>query len=269
MVLDVSLSSEPKNCKCGHSYTGALLCDQPNLSEPALQSQAAASGQFSQLVFLPHQQTLYQYLSSGFNLPGIIGAPLLRSARTFHRTSPPNHAEWSSLLISLPGFTAFDLEVSAAPKLCVDCIATLQNQRIIRSSSSAFGELDESSSEDEVSSIPLESFRNLETQLPSSTTTTSEQKTQPKLSSSSNPNIEDIPICGRCQGLFDTADDLLSHKTKNYCMIGVKDSDSEHSCRCQKSYRFEIQCGSSLFANLISLATLYDELRAEVNKKWQ
>ncbi|VDO06760.1 unnamed protein product [Rodentolepis nana] len=88
--------------------------------------------------------------------------------------------------------------------------------------------------ENEKSSTPLKSCGNLETQLSfPTTTTTPEQTTQSKPSSSSNPDIEDILICGRCRKLFDTVDELLSHKTMNYCVIGVNDRDSEHSCRCK------------------------------------
>ncbi|KAM3182070.1 hypothetical protein ACTXT7_013145 [Hymenolepis weldensis] len=89
------------------------------------------------------------------------------------------------------------------------------------------------SSESEESLTPNETSKNRETRLPVPTTTAPEQTNQPIPSSSSNPNFEDILICGRCRRLFDTIDDLLSHKTKNSCVIEVKNGGSEHSCRCK------------------------------------
>ncbi|VUZ52257.1 unnamed protein product [Hymenolepis diminuta] len=280
MILDVSLASEPKTRKRGRSYTGSLLCDQPNLVDLAFQSQAALAaigGQFSQLGFLPQQQNSHQYRSPSFNLPGIIGAPLLSSAPKFHRTSPPNHVSSTSQQKNRTFVTPQSVNTASTPKrtrlenpassnffgsrlpsvdspkspkspISLDPSSSNPNSKSLESPGSSDSvisdklsgmtvdnglDLQSSSSESEESLTPHETSRNRETRLPVPTTTTPEQTNQPIPSSSSNPNLEDILICGRCRRLFDTIDDLLSHKTKNSCVIEVKNSGSEHSCRCK------------------------------------
>ncbi|VDO01595.1 unnamed protein product [Rodentolepis nana] len=105
-ILDVSFVNESKNRKRGRSYAGALLwfvlfpvivlfsnSDQPNLAELSFQNQAALAaigGQFSQLGFLPQLQSSQQNRHLGFNIPGIIGSPLLATC-TCHETAPSNH----------------------------------------------------------------------------------------------------------------------------------------------------------------------------------
>ncbi|KAM3182071.1 hypothetical protein ACTXT7_013146 [Hymenolepis weldensis] len=120
MILDVSLASEPKTRKRGRSYTGALLCsDQPNLADLAFQSQAALAaigGQFSQLGFLPQQQNSHQYRSPSFNLPGIIGAPLLSNAPKFYRTSPSNHVSSTSQQKNRTSVTPQSANTASTPK---------------------------------------------------------------------------------------------------------------------------------------------------------
>ncbi|VDL59709.1 unnamed protein product [Hymenolepis diminuta] len=316
MILDVSLASEPKTRKRGRSYTGSLLCsDQPNLVDLAFQSQAALAaigGQFSQLGFLPQQQNSHQYRSPSFNLPGIIGAPLLSSAPKFHRTSPPNHVSSTSQQKNRTFVTPQSVNTASTPKrtrlenpassnffgsrlpsvdspkspkspISLDPSSSNPNSKSLESPGSSDSVISDklsgmtvdngldlqsflrssvtidrnsvidfneysavqipcifhgpisqiASSESEESLTPHETSRNRETRLPVPTTTTPEQTNQPIPSSSSNPNLEDILICGRCRRLFDTIDDLLSHKTKNSCVIEVKNSGSEHSCRCK------------------------------------